>query len=44
MDQLSSMQVVNRFGCLVYDVPFMFLLENILLDQGVEIDVHELEN
>lgn len=37
------MQVVNSFGDLVDDVPLVLVSKHVFPDQGVEIDVHILE-
>lgn len=44
MNQLSGVQIVYRFGDLIDYVSLMLLLQNILSDQSVQVDIHELKN
>lgn len=44
MNQFPSMQIVNRLGHLIDNKPFMLFFQNILPDQRVQINVHELKD
>lgn len=37
------MEVVQCLGSLVDDVPAMLVAKHVLPDEGVEVDIHELE-
>ena len=43
VDELSGVQVVQGLGGLVDDVATVLVAEHVLPDEGVEVDVHKLE-
>jgi hypothetical protein len=44
MNELTRMQIMDRFSHLVDDKPLVFLFQDILSDEGIEVDIHELED
>lgn len=44
MNQLTRMQIMHSLGYLVDDVSPMFLLQNILSNQRIQVNIHELKH
>jgi hypothetical protein len=43
MYEFGGVQVMQCFGSLVYDVSFVLLTKHIFPYEGVEVDIHKLE-
>ena len=44
MNQFPGMQIVHGLGHLIDNKPLMLLFQNILPDQRVQINIHELKD
>ena len=43
MDKIGSMQVVQSLGNLIGNISFMLLAKNILSDESIKVNIHELK-
>jgi hypothetical protein len=43
MDKIGSMQVVQSLGNLIGNISFMLLTKNILSDESIQVNIHELK-